>query len=63
MEIDPTPFPGMYVYMATKLYLRGEISIGKLAEYLKKSIRDTQEFVKDLRDYTTAQDDRSRVLV
>ena len=63
MEIDPTPFPGRYVYMATKLYLRGGISIGKLAEYLKKSIRDTQKFVKDLRDYITAQNDRARVLV
>jgi Zn-dependent peptidase ImmA (M78 family)/transcriptional regulator with XRE-family HTH domain len=56
MEIDPTPFPGRYVYMATRLYFRGEISIGKLAEYLKKSIRDTQKFVKDLRDYTAVEE-------
>ncbi len=44
------PLPGKYVHMATKLYFREEISIGKLAEYLKVGILEVQGFVKDLRD-------------
>jgi len=49
IELDSGPMPGMYVYMAAKLYFQEQISIGKLAEYLKKSITEVQDFVKNLR--------------
>jgi len=41
--------PARYVYMAVKLYFQEEISIGKLAEYLKKSIAEVQNYVANLR--------------
>jgi Zn-dependent peptidase ImmA (M78 family)/DNA-binding XRE family transcriptional regulator len=49
-QLDLGPMPGRYVYMATRLYFQEEISIGKLAEYLKKSIIEVQSFVKNLRE-------------
>ena len=52
----PGPLPGKYVYMATKLYLQGEISIGKLAEYLKKNVVEIQDFVENLRKCLTAKE-------
>jgi hypothetical protein len=54
----PGSLPGKYVYMATKLYFREEISIGKLAEYLKISISEIQEFVRDLRERSRAKEIR-----
>jgi len=46
INLNPRKMPIKYVYMALKLYLQEEISIGKLSEYLKMNIIETQEFVK-----------------
>ena len=46
VELSLSHLPGRYVYMATKLYFQEEISIGKLAEYLKRSIAEIQEFIQ-----------------
>ena len=46
----PDPLPGKYVYAATRLYFHENISIGKLAEYSKRSIAETQAFVANLRE-------------
>ena len=46
----PDPLPGEYVYAATRLYFHGNISIGKLAEYSKRSIAETQAVVANLRE-------------
>lgn len=49
IEIDKSALPSKYVDMALELYFREEISIGKLAEYLKKSIPEAQKIAKERR--------------
>jgi Zn-dependent peptidase ImmA (M78 family) len=45
VNLNSRKMPLRYINMALKLYLQEEISIGKLAEYLKVSIIETQKLV------------------
>ena len=56
VELNLSPLPGRYICMATKLYLQEEISIGKLAEYLKRNIAEIQQFVMDLRNMLVVEE-------